>query len=105
MIGTSASTEPRDELDEDIVISLGDYYYSKSDKVVVKKGKRRTRDQSGMDSYVTNQIVWTQQSSDPQVDVVDTATALGAFTGANLHAVITLSMEFDRRKEEIRNIK
>ena len=40
VIGTSASTDPRDEFDEEIFISLGDYYYSKSDKAVIKKGKR-----------------------------------------------------------------
>ena len=33
------------------------------------------------------------------------ATALGAFIGANLHAVNTLNREFDRRKEEIRKLK
>ena len=64
VVGTSASTKPRAEFDEDIVISLGDYYYRNSNKAVVKKGKKRTRDQSGMDVSVTNQIVWTQESGD-----------------------------------------
>ena len=59
VIETSTSTDLRAEFDEDIVISLGDYYYSKSDKAVVKKSKKRTRDQSGMDVYVSDQIVWT----------------------------------------------
>ena len=30
---------------------------------------------------------------------------MGAFTGANLHAVNTLNREFDRRKEEISKLK
>ena len=39
--GTSSTTESRDEFNEDIVISLGDYHYSKSSKAMVKKGKKR----------------------------------------------------------------
>jgi len=51
MIGTSASIEPITDFDKDISISLGDYYYSKFDKEVVKRRKRRTKDQSGMDVF------------------------------------------------------
>ena len=58
-----------------------------------------------MDESVTNQIIWTQQSGDPQVDAVDTTAALGAFTGENLHVVNTLNREFDKRKEEISKLK
>ena len=54
--------EIRDEFNEDIVISLGDYRYSKSDKSVVKRGKKRSRDQSSVETSLSNEIVWTQQS-------------------------------------------
>ena len=96
--GNSSTTESRDEFKEDIVISLGDYHYSKSNKAVVNKGKKRIIDQGDMDTSLSNQIVWTQQSGDPQLDATDTAAALGAFIGANFHAVNTLNKEFDRRK-------
>ena len=105
VISTYRSIHPRDEFDEEIVVSLGEYYYSKPDKSVIKKGKKRGRDQSGMEVSVSKQILWIQQSSDPQVDAVDTATALGAFTGANIHVVSNLNREFDRRKEEITQLK
>ena len=82
---------------EDIVISLGDYRYSKSDKSVVKRGKKRSRDQSDVDTSLSNEVVWTQQSGDPQVDATDAASVLGAFTGANFHAVTTLNREFDKK--------
>ena len=39
------------------------------------------------------------------MDVVDTATALGAFTGANLDVVNTLNKEFYRIKEEITKLE
>ena len=61
--------------------------------------KKRSRDQGDMDTYLSNQIVWTQQFGDPQLDATDTAVALGAFIGANFHAVNTLNREFDRIKE------
>ena len=105
VIETCGSIDPRAEFDEDIAVSLGDYYYSKPDKSVIRKGKKRGRDQSGMEVSVSEKILWTQQSGDPQVDAVDTATALGAFTGANIHAVSNLNREFDKRKEEITQLK
>ena len=40
VIGTSSFTQSKDEFDEDIVISLGDYFYSKYDKAVVRKKKK-----------------------------------------------------------------
>ena len=52
--------EMRDEFNEDFVISLGEYRYSKSDKSVVKRGKKRSRDQSNVDPSLSNEIVWTQ---------------------------------------------
>ena len=52
--------EIRDEFNEDIVISLGDYCYSKSDKSVLKRGKNRSRDQSDVDTSLFNEVVWTQ---------------------------------------------
>ena len=105
VVGTFSATESTEEFNEDIVISLGDYYYSKYDKLVVKKGKKRGRDQSDIDTSITNQTVWTQQSGDPQLDDAETATDLGSFIGVNFHAVNTLNIEFDRRKEEISKLK
>ena len=58
-----------------------------------------------MEVSVSKQILWTQQSSDPHVDATDITTALGAFTGANIHVVNNLNREFDRRKHEITQLK
>ena len=59
VISTSGSIDPRDEFDEEIVVSLGEYYYRKPDKSVIKKGKKRGRDQTGMEVSVSEQIIWT----------------------------------------------
>ena len=81
----------RDEFNEYFVISLGEYRYSKADKSVVKRGKKRSRNQSDMDTSLSNEIVWNQQSGDPQVDATDAASVLGAFTSANFDVVNTLN--------------
>ena len=57
--------EIRDEFTEDIVISLGHYRYRKYDKSVVKRGKKRIRYQSDVDTSLSNEIVWTKKSGDP----------------------------------------
>ena len=57
--------EMRDEFNEYFVVSLGEYQYIKVDRLVVKKGKKRNMDQSGMDMYVADEVVWTRKSSDP----------------------------------------
>ena len=49
--------------------------------------------------------MWTQQSSDPQFDAADTASILGAFTGANIHAINSLNKAFDKTEEEITKLK
>ena len=72
---------------------------------MIIKGKKRSRDHDDVPGPVTNQIVWTQQFGDPQIDAVDSTTTLGAFTGANLDAVLTLNKEFDKRKEEMRKLQ
>ena len=72
--------EIRDEFNEDFVISLGEYQYSKADRLVVKKSRKRNRDYSDVDMSVANEVVWTQRSSDPQAYATDAASALGDFT-------------------------
>ena len=63
--GTSEFTHSVDDFDEDNVVSLGDYFYGRSSKAVIRKGKKRSRDHDDVSGLVTNQLVWTQQSSDP----------------------------------------
>ena len=65
-IDTSSTHEVRDEFNEYIVISLGDYHSRKSNKAVVRIGnKKRSKDQGDVETSLSNQVVWTQQSGDP----------------------------------------
>ena len=51
--------EVRDEFNEDFVVSLGEYRYIKVDISVVKRSKKRSRDQNDMDVSMVNEVVWT----------------------------------------------
>ena len=59
-IDISSTDGVRDDFNEDIVISLGDYFYDKSNKAVVKRGKKRSKNQGDVDTSLSNQVVWTQ---------------------------------------------
>ena len=51
---TSSFTESVAEFEEDNVVPLGDYFYNKSSKAVVRKGRKRSRDQGGLETPVTH---------------------------------------------------
>ena len=57
--------EVRDEFNEEFVVSLGEYQYSKANKSMVRWGKKRGRDQNEMDMSMVNEFLWTPQLSDP----------------------------------------
>ena len=69
LISTGISIPPIDEVsnefNEDFVISLGEYKYSRVDRSMVKWGKKRGKDRNDMDMSMVNEVVWTQPSSDP----------------------------------------
>ena len=103
--GTSSSTHLVSDFDANNVVSLGDSFYIRSSKEMRRKGKKRSRDHDDVLGPVTNQIVWTQQFGDSHIDALDSATTFGAFTSANLDAMVTLNKEFDKRKEEMKNLE
>ena len=61
LVSTGINIPPIDEMrnafNEYFVISLGEYRYSKADKLVVKRGKKRSKDQSDMDISVANEVI------------------------------------------------
>ena len=44
-----------------------------------------------MDTSLSNEIVWTQRSGDPQVDATDVGYVLEDFTGANFDVLNTFN--------------
>ena len=78
-----SSFEVITDFGEDAVISFGKYYWSKKDKVVVKRGAKRGRESSGKNVFSICEVLWKGDTSDMQQGVVDTATAMGVFARAN----------------------
>ena len=97
--------EVTDEFNEDFVVSLGEYRYSKAEKSMVRRGKKRGRDHNNMDMPMVNEVLWTPQSSDSQAYATDAASVLGAFIGANMDVVNSLNKEFDKQNPEINILK
>ena len=64
MISTGITIPPinevREEFNEYFVVSLGEYHYSKTNRSVVRKGRKRSRDEGDMDMFDVSQVVWTQ---------------------------------------------
>ena len=50
----SPFTESVADFEEDNVVPIGDYFYNKSSKVVVRKGRKRSIDQGGLEAPITN---------------------------------------------------
>ena len=95
LISTGLSIPPidevRDKLNEDFVVSLGEYRYSKAEKSVVRRGKKTGRDQNDIDISMVNEVLWTPQSSDPKSYATDADFVLGSFAGANMDVVNSLN--------------
>ena len=104
-ISISPVDEVRDEFNEYFVVSLGEYRYIKANISMVKRGKKRGIVQNDMNMTMVNEVVWTQQSSDPQSFATDATFVLGDFKGASLDVVNSLNREFDKQKVEIVNLK
>ena len=97
--------EVKDEFNEDFLVSLGQYRYSKAEKVVVRWGKKRGRVPNDVDMPMVNEVLWTSQSNDPQYYATYVTFVLGTFTGANMDAINSLNREFDKQKAEIISLK
>ena len=55
--GNSSFTESEADFEEYVVVPLGDYFYSRSSKAIVRKGRKRSKDQGGLESFVTYPII------------------------------------------------
>ena len=105
LISTGISIPPidemRDEFNEYFVVSIGEYWYNKGDRSMVKKGRKRNMDHSDMDMYVAKEVVWIQRSSDPHEYASDATFVLRDFTGSNFDVVNTLNREFVNIKQKL----
>ena len=84
---------------------MGKYYWSKKDKVVVKRGSKKEIYGSGKHVSSLGQVIWKVDTSNLPQGAVDTATSMGVFAGANFNTVSQLSLAFGEKEKELDKLK
>ena len=72
---------------EDVVVSLGKYFWSNKDKEVMKKGTKRMREGTNKQVPALNQVIWKSDSPDIKKWALDTTTSMGDFARSNYDSV------------------
>ena len=99
--GSISTVEEVTYFGDDAVVSLGEYFWRKTEKAVVKKGSKRSREWTIKQGSVPNQIIWKRASTDVKQEALVTVTTMGAFAGANYNSVSSLNKEIEMKKREL----
>ena len=91
--------------EEDVMVPMGKYYWSKKDKVVIKKGTKRTREGATKQIPSLNQVIWKSDTLDIKQGALDIVGAIRAFAGANYDSVSQLSLTLSDKEQELQKSK
>ena len=86
---------------EDVVVSMGKYYWSKKDKAVVKRGAKKAREGWAKHAVALGQVIWKADTSDIQQEAMDTTASMGVFVGANFNSISQLSLALGEKEKEL----
>ena len=75
---------------EDVLVSMGKYYWSKKDKYVIKRGAKKIRETSTQHMHALSQVLWKSNTPYIKQGALDTIAAMGAFAGANYNSISQL---------------
>ena len=78
---------------------MGKHYWSKKDKVVVKRGTKRSKESSDKQVPSYNQVIWKSDTTNVQQGELDTTTSMGVFAGANFDSVSQLSLVLGEKRK------
>ena len=78
---------------EDVVVSMGKYFWSKKDKAMMKKGTNRTREGIIKHAPTLNQVIWKSDSHDINQGSLDIIAAMGDFARANFDSISQLNKD------------
>jgi hypothetical protein len=81
---------------DDVVVSLWDYFFSKSHNGIVKITSKRKKIESS-----DQMIVWNIGNEDPQINATNTTSTLSAFVGANSITIDELNSTLDTYKTKV----
>ena len=80
-------SEEMSDFGEDVVVSLGKYFWSKKEKAIIKKGTKRTREGTLKHLLALNQFLWRNYAPNVRQGALDTTTAIGDLARANYDSV------------------
>ena len=83
------------------MVSLGEYFWSRKEKVVVKKGTKRDREGTLMQGTIPNQVIWKRTSIDVTQEALETTTAMISFAEENYDYVTSLNKEIEVKDQEM----
>ena len=98
---TTSSSELMEYFGEDVVVSMGKYYWRKRDKVVVKRGTKRAREISSKQVFAHNQVIWRLDTTDVQHVGLDKTTSMGFFAGEKFESGSQLSLDIGDKEKEL----
>ena len=90
---------------EDAVVSLGQYFWSRKEKAMDKKGSKRSREGTFKQGSVPNNIIWKRASIDVKQEAVKTVAAMGYFARENFDSVSLLNKELEEREKVLQRSK
>ena len=102
---TLSPSEEITDFGEDVVVSLGKYFWSKKDKAILKKESKRTREGTLKHVSGNNQVVWITNAPNEKQGALDTKTAMGAFVGDNYDSVSQLTKDILSKEQELQKYK
>ena len=90
---------------EDVVLSLGKYFWSKKDKAILKKSSKRTREGRLKHVSAFDQTVWRIDSPNEKQAALDTTPIMGTFEWANYNSVSQLTKYLLSKENELQKVR
>ena len=84
---------------------MGKYYWRKKDKVVVKRGVKRSIESSSKQVPAHNQVIWNLDTTGVQKGELDTVAAIMVFASANFDSVSQLCLALGGKEKEMQKAK
>ena len=90
---------------EDVVVFLGQYFWSRKEREVIKKGTKRSREENTMYGFSLDQIICRMDSFDIRKGALDTVASMGSFVGDNFNSVFQLKKYIEEKEQELQRSK
>ena len=103
--GPISTAEEFTDFGEDAIVSLGQYFWSRKEKVVVNNGSKRLREGPFKHGSVPNKIIWKTASTYVKHEALETVAAMQALIGENFYSVSFINKEVEEKEKELQRSK